>query len=236
MSLLSLYQVSVSAAENLHLSDTQEYAWFMKKCQNAARRLKSWQGLKPKTVCLDVDNDGRACVPCNFYRVLAVYICPQDICPPSNTTATGNPTPIRNPGGLLYYADAPALGRCDINIGNWCGTSRTFTLDGDTLQIGGYRNCRIEVAYMAYNMNVEGQMNIQESWEDYLVNYICFEYCRAFPQLKPRYIMDSYEKDYKACFRGIRSDETQVQMENDKAEITLIMNSYVGRGNLRVFN
>jgi len=85
-------------------------------------------------------------------------------------------------------------------------------------------------------MNSEGQMLIQDEWEEYIQKYICAEYCLAYPQLKPQWVYQEYKKEWQALFRGIRSDATERQMANDRRQLSVLMNQFISRASFKLLN
>ena len=109
-------------------------------------------------------------------------------------------------------------------------TSGTYDLNGNTLQIYGYRNCKACVVYMGYNLDENGHMKVLPEWEDALVYFLCTEYAVAFKW--PQNIINYYDKNWVACVRGIKGDSQLRQMQNQKGKIASIMSSYLPQRNI----
>jgi hypothetical protein len=216
---LSLYTCVISAAEHLHLSNTDEFAWLTKIGNDGARKIGCWETLIQKPYCIDIDCNGRGCLPSGFYQMLAIRV--------KRSPNIQNPEITMTPPGMGYlcYLNLPVFKSCGINTGGWCGTSSSYQVMGNTLQMFGLTDCMVEIVYMGYNTNEHGHMVVLPEWEEALMWWLCYNYALAYQFPIP--YMSEYKRNWTAAVRKIKGDSQLRQLQLQKVKIASIMNSFV---------
>lgn len=242
---ISLQNIAVQAIEELHLPDNQELAWMMKRANDALRRIDCIETYVKETAELDVSNDGRCNLPCDYYKTLAINVVVP--CVPVEPPPPGPPPPMPPPNSgnqpnfpsemptnyykynpHLWYADVPFCRENNIDLGGYSATSNTFYINGDTIQL--YGNCnriqKVRIAYMGYNVDDGGRMRALTKMEEAVMNFICWKYEWQREKFTKA---EGYRKEWVALKNKIVGVSQRHQMELDRKQIQMTMWRYVNR-------
>lgn len=158
----------------LRISDTSNDDYFQVLIFEAVRHIDALSIFVKKQAKLCIV-DGKAQLPCDFYRLLAMRGKSNGIC------------------GTQVYIDRNFLNDCGCEVTNSLTTTTTAVIDGvpviqsfsptfqfnnNIMYVGSNNDAdEFEMAYMGLNQDKHGTFLIYEDFERALMSYACYMYC-----------------------------------------------------------
>lgn len=226
MAYISIEQVISSAKFTLRLTDTTDNDNFLQlQILYAYRTIGSLDSYIKCRCNLDIV-DGEACLPPNFYRLLALrYI------PASRTIATSN-VPLFTGGVYVDRAYLYEAG-CTTNVpacnNNYNGT---FQIVGNKILLNGYMPIsKILIAYLGMHVDDNGNPMIPEEMELALSDYAAYRYAMSFPESYTPMQMSGWDKEWKAQAAMVKGRAAVRDFQQDRFEIMAEVNCLISAKN-----
>ncbi len=195
---------SVKAEFKIEASDSD--IWLFKMINESVRHVDLLTLFQKKTAILDVKNN-IACLPCGFYRMIALRFGQPPFC------------------GTAIYVDIPfanSIGCCGGNVAN--GTSgifafsNSFQIQGSNIVFNQAVNFDINgnfmpdpitkcyIAYYGFDVDEDGLFNLYADMERAIVAYVCWKYARQNFKEYPTAVRNEYRQEWIAQKKWLKSN------------------------------
>ncbi len=198
----------------LKIEQSDQDVWFTKLIQESIRHLDALCLFKKQVKTLDVQNN-IACLPCGFFKLLALRFGAVPNC------------------GWAVYADIPfanSLG-CDCNSESIFACSNTFQIQGNKIVFNQRKNFAANgdvitspitsctIAYFGFDTDEDGLFNVYADMERALTAYVCWKYTQQNFREYPQYIQVGYKNEWIAQKKWIKSCAYYNDFWNKRFEI-----------------
>lgn len=166
---------------------------------------------KCKTICV---TDGKAKLPCDFYKLLAIRGV--------ETTSTGHQHTTR------VYVDTHFVKQCNVDSdGNLQDYTSSFQINNGYIYLSNpsSETTDIELAYLGLNEDQDGNLLIYEDYERALNNYACYQFTLAYNENFNQYVIETYKRTWNAQKNWLRGEAARYDFENTKFQIRLTFNA-----------
>lgn len=227
MNSISIEQVIASAKLTLRLQDSSDADNFLLlQIRYALSTIGSLDSFSKCRATIDII-DGTACLPKNFYKLLALRYTA------FNNNGTQNSINPIFSGGL--YVDQSFLYQqgCNDGIPNvnkaYIGS---FQIVGDKIVLNSATYAtQVTIAYMGYYVDENGDPVINEQMEQALSSFACYRYALSFPEAYSPLQIGEWKKDWIAQATMVKGKAAARNFQNDKKEVMAITNSLVSNKN-----
>jgi len=224
---ITIDQVIASTKGGLGLMDTNVYDVSLELYINAGIRQIGTNQLFVKRPAILTLQDGRACLPVGFRRLLGI----RAKAPYTITTPGGDDVP-----GMRYvpmlYLDTPFINECGINV-NDTDTSTahglgyrnylsSFQIVGNDIVSNGNipDGTEIEISYLGFAIDNDCMLIIRSDYERCLNAYGRMRFYEAFPEVKgpqlSMVLMDKAYSEFKAQKKFLKGLATSEEFNNNK--------------------
>jgi len=213
-STITIDQVLTRTKAQLRIFDGAQDDYLQILIYEALRHVDAQPMLIKKCVKLCVV-DGKATLPCDFYKLLAIKGV--------MTGVVGNQE--------LYttrvYVDTNFVRESGYGDSEFQDYSAAFQLNGGYIFLGGggTEPDEIHLAYLGLNQDNDGNLLIYEDYERALMNYACYQFCMAFNENYNQYLIDRYNRAWAAQKNWLRGEAARIDFENTKFQIRLTFNA-----------
>ncbi len=214
-STISVDQVLTRTKLQLRIFDNAQDDYLSILIYEGLRHVDALPMLVKKNVKLCV-SDGKAKLPCDFNKMLAVRgvvlgdIGNQHLC------------------AQRVYVDTNFFRECGLNCdSNMQDFSTTFQINNGYIFLGsgGEEPDEIQLAYMGLNQDEHGNLLIYEDYERALFNYACCQFMMAFNENYNQYLIDRHNRTWVAQKNWLRGEAARYDFENTKFQIRLTFNA-----------
>ncbi len=211
-STISVNEVLTRAKLQLRIFDSSQDDYLQILIYEALRHVDALPMLIKKQEKLCV-SEGRAKLPCDFNKLLAVI------------TETQCEDGGKNVCTQQIYIDKPFLRECDIKCNSFDDYSGTMQINAGYLFLSNVDE--VHIAYMGLNTDKDGNLVIYEDYERALMNYACAMFMMAFSENYNQYLIDRHNRTWIAQKNWLRGEAVRNDFDNTKFQIKKIFNAIV---------
>ncbi len=226
--MASVDQIIASAKIRLRLTDTSAPDMALEHyILEGGRSINAIDSFVLRQKEIDVI-DGRAELPCDFYRFLAVRITDFDeSCDVDNSWRNCD---------LVLYVNSPFLNSqgCDCSLDNYINYAQTFQITDGYIHFNSRTPAqKIILSYQARNVDENGVPTFPENYVRALVAYACYQYGLSNPvtQLDSTGYsvnqIQSYQQEWVAQRNYIIGSAVKLDARNRKAELMSTVNAMI---------
>jgi hypothetical protein len=240
-STISIDEVIASAKADLAIMDTNIYDVVLEKWINDGIRQIGSNDLFVKRPAILTLQDGRACLPIGFRRLLGIRAkAPYTITTPGGDDVSG----VRYVP--MLYLDLPFVNECGINV-NDTDTSTphglgyrnylsSFQIVGNDIVSNGNipDGTEIQISYLGFAIDDDCMLIIRSDFARALSAYARYRYWSAFPETKPQFaamLLQDSKKEWQNQKSFLKSLATSNEFQNNKYMIRQLAKAwYVAQG------
>lgn len=208
-------EVAIRTKAQLRIFDSAQDDFLQMLIYEGLRHVDALPMLIKKN-CKICVSDGKAKLPCDFYKLLAIRGVSLGVV-----------------GNQNLYTDRVYVDRNFLrDEGVECGDevqdySSAFQINGGYIYLGygGEETEEIHLAYLGLNEDADGNLLIYEDYERALTNYACYMFMMAFNENYNQYLIDRHNRTWVAQKNWLRGEAARLDFEKTKYQIRLTFNA-----------
>lgn len=238
-STISIDQVISSVQADLGIMGDNSFSVVIEKWINEAIRHTGTNQLFVKRPAILTLQDGRACLPVGFRRLLGIRAkAPYTITTPGGTEET------RIRYLPMLYLDTPFLNECGVTVtetNEQHGTGyrnylSSFQIVGNDIVANGNvpDGTEIQISYLGFSVDEDCMLLIHSDFERALSAYARYKFWTAFPEKKPQFsmtLMQDAKREWINQKKWLKALATSEEFNNNKYIIRQLAKAwYVAQG------